>query len=350
MKLTGFVQCAKDNKVNNSNSKAYFGPLGMGGLDNISDTATLHSQSIEVSEKFWGANQWIIESPGEDNPTFTVPLNKIKNGHPAVRVDPLEELEKARQAFNGSDLDFYKQDREIVIQRPVSLAGWCAKDGLEKAGFETKDFTIQIKYKGDPELTKTPVLNAQLGNNNPNQIQVGDQPLKITEMTFQPNMPHHVGACPATTKIRVNYKGQGEGEIKIRVNDGGNTIYQSNKIAFDAKNGAKFYDFEIDTPAVSKFDLNKTFTRDLKVYVLGKDDEAPVWSGNYQVKDQADWKYRCTPQLNPGLGGQGHIGGYDNGGNEALGKGTIQAKPQRGSLGKAAPSEPAPKPKRAPLN
>src|SRR3546814_1667203 len=61
-------------------------------------------------------------------------------------------------------------------------------------------------------------------------------------------MPHHIGACPATTKIRVFYQAQGKGEIRIRVSDGSGTIYDSAKIAVDAKNGKQHHDFEIATP------------------------------------------------------------------------------------------------------
>ena len=48
----------------------------------------------------------------------------------------------------------------------------------------------------------------------PNGFNAGDQPLKITTMEFQPNMPNHVGACPSTKTIRVFFSGQGEGEVK----------------------------------------------------------------------------------------------------------------------------------------
>jgi hypothetical protein len=324
--MGGAVHC-KGTNMEVVSGRAAFGPMAMGGFDNVVWGGVLHHDDLPVAEY---DNDKIVEASGDENP-FVVPLNKIKNGNPAVRVDALAELEKARQAFNGSDVDFYKQDQEIVLQRPLSVYGSCAKENNPNkvsGGFETKMGTIKIKYEGDPAVNGKAQLSAALGGNNgvPNQMQAGDQLLKITSMSFQPNMPNHVGKCPATKTIRVNYMGQGEGEIKIRVNDGSETIYQSEKIAYDG--GQDHHDFEIDIPNVSKFDLNKTFNKDLKVYVLGKDDEQNIWPTAYQLKDQEDWSYRCTPQLNPNLGGMnGGIGGFQNQGQQQ-GAPKMQINPQ----------------------
>ena len=72
------------------------------------------------------------------------------------------------------------------------------------------------------------------------------------------------------------------------------------------------------------------------------------WS-EWTKYDTAVYKHRCTPQLNGQIGGSGQVGGFQDGngggGSPTLDK--IQAKPARAPLGKAAPVEPAPKPKRA---
>lgn len=331
--VAGSVKC-KGFNVEPNLGTAYFGPLAMGGFENLITTATLyHEGSFPVAD----VDDKIVES---GNNPFVIPLNQIKNGNPALKVDALAELEKARQAFNGTDLEFFKHDREIVIQRPISFGVTCAKKtnpNKSSAGFETEMGVIHIKYKGDPALNDTPVVKAQIANNMPNQVQAGESPLKITSMTFQPNMPHHIGACPGSKTIRVNYMGQGEGEIKIRVTDGGQTIYQSGAIAYNG--GQQHHDFEMSVPAAAPADLNKTVSHDLKVHVLEKDDDANVWPTHYQLKDQKEWKHRCTPQLNPNLGGNGGIGGYKNdaqGGN-ATQLDKIQAqpvKPARAKIGR----------------
>ncbi|MEM6781244.1 MAG: hypothetical protein AAF569_05225 [Pseudomonadota bacterium] len=346
--VSGRVDCKGFNVEPKGFGNAFFGPLAMGGFGNIVSSATLHHDgNMDYADE----DTNVVESPQD---FFSIPLNKIKNGHPATRVDPLAELEKAREAFNGSDLEFYQQDREIEIQRPISFSMTCGKaqnPGKSSSGFDTEMGTIHIKYKGDPQLL--PTLNANLGQNNlPNQVDAGDQPIKITDMSFQPNMPNHVGKCPATKSIRVNFMGQGEGQIKIRVNDGGSTIYQSS--AIDYNGGQGHHDFDLDVPNVSKFDLNKTFYKDLKVYVLTKDDSEQFWPSHYQIKDQEQFSYRCTPQLQEGLqGGGGGLQGYqdnDGGGNSNLGK--IQPIPSKPGPGPAIngsiqsqPVDPSPAPK-----
>ena len=341
--MGGHIHCKGSNVEQKLHAHGFFGPLGINGFGNLVSNATLYHDNQMILSKKGGVVAY---------DQFSIPLNQIKNGSPALKVDPLAELEKARQAFNGSDLQFYQQDREIILERPISFAAMCGKKNnpnKSSAGFHTKTAKVKIKYKGDPALKVLPKLSAKLGNNAPNGFQAGDQPLKITSMNFQPNLTNYVGKCPGTKNIRVNYMGQGEGEIKIRVNGGGKTIYQSGAIAYNG--GQDHHDFEIDVPSVSKFNLNKTFDKDLKVYVVVKDGEENIWPSAYQLKDQTDWSYRCTPQLSPNLigGNNGGIGGYqgqNQGGNAGPGKiqaqpidpspapkpDKIQAKPQRATI------------------
>ncbi|GJL86129.1 MAG: hypothetical protein DHS20C02_19040 [Micavibrio sp.] len=351
----GLIKCDGTN-MEVVGTSAHFGPVNISGAG-INSSATLHSSSFEVSEY---VNNDIPEYVPPS--TFSVPLNKVKNGNPALRVDPLAELEKARQAFNGTDLEFYKHDREIVLQRPLSVSGACRKQNNTNkvsSGYETKNHVIQIKYKGDPALNETPVLNAQLGQGNmPNQLDAGEQPLNLGEATFQPNMPHYFGKCLPDNdpKIRVNWKAGGEGHIRFMIEDAGNPIYGTEDIPHNGD--IKFANYmDIYYPLKAKLpmnfnwnELNKTFSHPLKIRAQVKDKDSESW-GPWKDYGTATWKHRCEPQLNPNIGGQGHIGGYGNGGgNEPLGKGMVQAKPQRGPLGKVAPAEPAPRPKRAPVN
>ena len=244
---------------------------------------------------------------------FQMPVAML--GHPQVNVDPVAVvLAAAEQA--PSKIDWLRQDHVLSVKIPLRGEAICDSylrykvvkntiiESTDEVSYLTKDVELKVVYKGDPQLYAVNV-NAQLGQGQglPDQLGGGYQPFKITKMNFQPNMPHHVGACPATTKIRVFYQGQGKGEVRIRVNDGSSTIYDSPKVAFDGKNGKQHHDFEIATPKASKFDLNKTVAHALKVYVRGKADSEQVWPAHFQVMDQATWNHRCTPQLNPALGG-----------------------------------------------
>ncbi len=258
-----------------------------------------------------------------DAHAFQMPIAMLAN--PQIDIDPVAiVLAAADQAPNK--VGYLRQDHVITVKMPIRWEAQCdyyiRQKGINKKtttesgetiSYLTKDVSLKIKYQGDPQLF---AVNAKLsqGGGLPNQVQVGDQPFKITSMSFQPNMPHHVGACPAETTIRVNYMGQGKGEIRIRVNDGGTTIFNSSKIAFDSKNGQQHHDFEIALPKAPKHEPNKTQNHNLRVYVRGKGQEEQVWPGNYQLMDSALWKHRCTPSLNPALGGAqgGKVGGYQN--------------------------------------
>jgi hypothetical protein len=264
-----------------------------------------------------------------------VPLSAIKNGPADLRFDPVALFnQKLQQHVNGggNKVEFLRQDHTFSVERPISLGAHCAftqkgNNTTYGGAWETVMVTLTVQYKGDPAINDTPVLNAQLGGNTPNLLQAGDQPFKISALTFQPNMPHHSGACPAATQIRVNYQGQGKGELRIRINDGSSTIHDSAKIAFDSKNGMQHYDFEIETPKAAKVDLNKTVAHQLKVYVRGKGENEQVWPAQFQIMDSAVWKHRCTPQLNPGLGGgAGKVGGFQSGAGGASAAPVIQMK------------------------
>jgi hypothetical protein len=280
---------------------------------------------------------------------FSVPLNKIKNGHPALRVDPLEELEKVRQAFNGSDVDFYKQDREIVLQRPISLGAVCGKlkkTDQRSVGFETKNATIKIKYQGDPSINDKPVLNAQLTNNNmPNQVQQNpDLPFQLNDIEFQSNMPNYVGKClpDQNPKIRVNFNVAGgkQGLVDLRIKEEGNqyadygNFFETSGIVKDPKN-AGHLDFSFPLKEMLSQDKyafmmqlnNQTYSHNMVIEARFKNfDSSNEWS-QWKEYDNAVFKHRCTPQVIP-QGQNGGMGGYNNGGNTPPPiNGTIRAVP-----------------------
>ncbi|GAB4352504.1 MAG: hypothetical protein Kow00114_01230 [Kiloniellaceae bacterium] len=332
LSMAGWVSCEKPPYgygayLDEAKTKLYFGRLGLAN-NQVVEQGVLHSVQYKPRFAYWkpkNSSNFSEKTTVDGNASdFVVPLATVKNGPADLRFDPVALFNaKLQQHVNGGGdaVEFLRKDQSFSVERPVSLGAHCyfSRAGKLKGtggAWETVMVTLTVQYKGDPAINDTPVLNAQIAGGTKNQLQAGPSPLKITSMQFQPNMPHHVGACPATTKIRVNYMGQGKGEIRIRINDGGKTIHDSQKIAFDSQSGKQFYDFEIETPKASKFDLNKTVAHSLTVYVRGKDENEQLWPATYQPMDNATWKHRCTPQVNPALGG-GAVGGYkkdDDGG------------------------------------
>jgi hypothetical protein len=357
--IDGTVQCAQDSDVDFSNAKVYFGPV-TNNNGTISDATALDSESASVSFKTWGTTGfakkgWLTESAGGTQ-LYEAKLSDVKNGHPALRVDPIAEIEKAADAFvnNGGTLaDFYKHDRNIVLQRPISLAGWCQKNGQKKGGFETKNHTVTIKYQGDPAVYQV-ALNAQLANNNmPNQVQQNpDLPFQLNDVEFQPNMPNYIGKClpDQNPKIRVNFNVAGgkQGLIDLRIKEEGNqyadygNFFETSGIAKNPQNGGSL-DFSFPLKEMLSQDKyafmmqlnNKTYSHNMVIEARFKNfDGSNEWS-QWKEYDNAVFKHRCTPQLSPNLGGNnGGIGGYDNGGQG-------NAKP---TFDKVQPANPGPKP------
>ncbi|KLN59817.1 hypothetical protein WH96_15650 [Kiloniella spongiae] len=361
----GFVQCGDDKKISFKVAKIYFGPLSMFSED-INENAALYKSNYDVVNKTRsGLGKWITEGTYGDD-SFIVPLNQIKNGHPVVRVDPLEEINKKLQAHiqgGGTKASFYKNDQEIVLQRPVSIAGWCGKyiypgQSPWKAGFETKNFTIQVKYKGDPAVTDKPLLNVQLGQQNQPQYN-NNQSLLLNQATFQPNMPHHIGKCTEGTpdpKIRVNYKGAGKGTVRFKIgvkNSEGNFVLPQVYLgSYDSANQINRH-FDFDYPLIDKMynhhqfkwwaTINKTYEHTMTIEAQLKDQNSDSY-GPWTEFGSATFKHRCTPQVTVNTGGA-KAGGYqsqDNA-NQPMVKPILQTKPQRGPLGKAEPKTQRPK-------
>lgn len=329
--LEGHVKCEKDKDTNFSEAKAYWGPVDL-FVDTITDTGALYSASYNASNTTWNGvsgGKWITES-GNDQP-FSVPLSSIKQGSPAVRLDPVEELNKklATHLNQGKDkADFYKHDQFMTVNRVVSLAGWCRKtisfsQAVSKAGYRSIPVQVNIKYEGDPAVNDTPVLNAKLNGNLPNQINQ-NMPFKLAEATFQPNMPHYIGKCAPDQDpmIRVNYKGGGgKGKIRFSIEDNTSPVFGTQDIQYDSANGTAHLDFAyplkaklVANPAYNE--VNKTFTHPLKVRAKVMDEKANTW-GPWQDFGSAEWKHRCTPKVNVQLGGQigGQGGKFQNNGN-----------------------------------
>lgn len=366
--IDGFVECKNANNVVFMTASAYFGGVGIGGFGQLNTAATLHSQEVEVAYKQKGS----VAEATED--VFSVPLNKIKAGAPALRVDPLDEINKKLLAHvngGGNKADFYKNDQQVVLQRPVSLGAVCGKlkdTDARSVGFETRNVTITIKYKGDPAVNDTPVLNAQLNQGNvPNQIG-NNLPFRLDQATFQPNMPDYTGKCApaANPKIRMSFQVSGSeaGVIDLRVVPVSNTYadygayFVTEGMIRDPKNGGGHLDFEFplkDMLGQQKYSYmavsdGKTYNHNMKIQARYKNLQGDAW-GEYKDFDTAVFKHRCMPQVNVQMGGGGKVGGFqqpdpdqDQGGNKhGLKVKAVPADPAAPVRAVAPPQE-APKP------
>ena len=346
MTLSGYVKCNKDKKIEYSHARAYFGPVLMnGGM--IDDAKSLFSAPYDPSFTVWdgvGNGKWNTESGNGD--TFDVPLQAVRNGPANVGFDPVAEFNQrleAHLAKGGKRLDFMKQSQEFIVARVVSLGGWCEKEGNARPQVNSAFLKIKVRYTGQPDLIEPPKLNAQVDQNTPTQINQ-DLPMILNTATFQPNMPHHIGACPPAEDpmIRVNYSGAGKGRVRFMIQDV-STVYGTADIAFDSTKGPAHFDFAY--PLKSKLaskpqwkEVNQTFEHNLVIRAKYRDEKSDTWS-DWKDYGSAVWKHRCTPSLNVvPVGGAGGMGAK----LQQPGEGTSPAPAPLGVL--KAPVTPKPVP------
>lgn len=274
--------------------------FGIGRTSLLLSKALPESSDINRNSS-WGGN------------LFQMPVAML--GHPQVNVDPVAVvLAAAEQA--PSKIDWLRQDHVLTVKIPLRGEAICDSylrnkivkntiiESTDEVSYLTKDVELKVVYKGDPQLYAVNV-NAQLGQGQPDQIGGGYQPFKITKMNFQPNMPHHIGACPAKTTIRLQYEGLGRGTLQIAIHEGAKVIDGPHSFLYDAKNGEAHYYFDIETPKPAASDLNKTVSHNLSVRVRTKDWKAQAWDSGQTQMDTTVWNVRCTPKVNPVLGGGG---------------------------------------------
>jgi hypothetical protein len=244
---------------------------------------------------------------------FVVPLHKIKEGHPTVRLNPLKLLKQSLHHHlnqGGTELSFYKQDHSISVVRTVSLAGWCRlrkNNGPTKAGYASKQIHFKVVYKGDPELKLSGTVNDQMAGTMPSQVNQ-NLPFTLDSATFQPNMPHYIGQCPPKNDpvIRINYSGAGKAQIRFKIRENGqivnaSTVFYDSKIKQTAHLDLAYRLKKALSPGGAKSELwstiNKTFTHPLEMIVSFRETYSDSWS-EPAIYGLTQWKHRCTPKVN----------------------------------------------------
>ena len=349
-KYSGSATCKKGNAIHGVGAYLYFGSVSING-DKLSTFGTLHDQNnMPIA---WHDGDKVVEYT---EGTFAVPLHKIKQGHPALRVDAIDELEKKAQAHvqgGGTRVDFYRQDQHLVLQRPIALAALCRHNNSNHSfGYETKAHTIQITYKGDPELIEGAVVNPKLGGGSPKGFEASDTPFRLMNADFMANIPHYSGKCvpDKNPTLRINFKsiGSTKGVLELVVEPVQNTYaadgfyHQTQGILSDPKI-ATHLDFEFPLKemlsqhkysymAVSS---NKTYNHNMRIKARWKALGSDTWS-EFKAFDTAVFKHRCVAQVAIPLGGAGGKLGY----------GDTPKKPIIDKF-QAAPVTPSEKPKRA---
>ncbi|MCX4187495.1 hypothetical protein [Methylophaga sp. OBS4] len=325
--LAGHVSCIEDNDIQYDTAKAYFGPVSL-FIDSIQSPQALYSATYGPTTTYGKGKSRLISEAGNFE-SFKVPLAQIKQGHPAVRFNPMEELNKKLQQHinqGGTKLSFYQNDQDIGVERKVSMAGWCRLKGsnTSKAGFASTTVYLVVKYEGDPELKLSGTLNAQLANNMPNQIN-NNLPMKLDKADFQPNIPHHYGQCipkeSPVIQINLQFSGNDTALLDLKVVPVSNTYadygtyYEFSSIPVNSQY-SKHINFTFPLNAMLSQDKysymaisnNKVWNHNMKIMARVKPNEGE-WS-QWQDYDTAIFKHRCEPQVQ--FHSPGEVGGFQH--------------------------------------
>jgi hypothetical protein len=199
-----------------------------------------------------------------------------------------------------------------------------------ETSYHTRDIALKIKYVGDPDLQYP--LNAQLINQNQGGggIQAGEQNfINITGASVIEGIKNLKTKCPGNAQFKVRVTGQGNGHVKIRINDGGATVKTSGAIELvDGKAEFAFSQY-LGYKAPGQGDDHS-----YRIYYSKKTKNENFFPAAYQsIGSTFEWTHICFKPISVGVG----LGG----------NGTIQNQGQQGNSNTPAargfkPSSPAP--------
>jgi hypothetical protein len=282
-----------------------------------------------------------------DAHTFIVPVGMLDN--PELDVDPVEIVMAAANAA-PSKIAYLRQDHTIEVDLPVRFEATCAaytrykiqKETIVEANqpksYAVKEGKLRIKYQGDPDLMQVSLkLGQSMGGNG--QIQAGPQNfIQVTGGSFLQGEVHKKGNCPMDANFKLQLTGAGDGQVMIRINDGGATIHNSQALAFTQ--GKVTYDFS--QKLIYKL-LNVKQDHTYRVYYKAKKNSDNFFPASYQsLPITLNWSHTCTKEavVNPMLKmpGQGGKILNNNNGQGASAKPGIQRAPSKPTPPPVSPS------------
>jgi len=334
----GMVKCSKGNNFNAAK-------IGFGVFNpTFYDSNVVTKADFPLTAYEWVGGDWLGEAM-DPNYAYTIPVASLKN--PAkenYQVDPLAEVAKMLEAHldnGGSELSFYRNNHQVVLDRSVSVHAACWT-GVSTNARATKHVPLSVKivYEGDEDLANFK-LNAVIQNSPQQGFQAGFSPFKVIEGDLIAYTPNYIGTCPRDLKFRASILVQGEGRIRYRITEGPDVHYMSEVIEIEKNEGDFGEDFVYELEWEGLESLQKA-DRHFRLQIAGKaDDEGgnPTFFNQYA---SLDWSHTCMPKLNVGVGGMTPGGPMIQNGNQQAQQ--AQQAPKVGYQ----PSQPTPvKPERA---
>jgi len=248
-----------------------------------------------------------------------VPFSKF-NGTTYLS-DPAGFVMKAANqhaANGGNKIQYLREDHSYIVKLPIRFEATCQhyirKKIAKKTIYETPDnlevsklVSVRVDYKGDKSLIATGGI--ALGNTGgaSGGFNAGPQNfISVNSGKFLIGPKNLKGKCALEPQFKIELKGAGDGQIKIRINDGGKTLINSPTITFTK--GKATYSFKTKVGhAGFQTVLNKLYAHNYRVYVKAKTNNEQFFPGNFQQVTGAtlQWNHTCIKPvvLNPALSG-----------------------------------------------
>lgn len=272
-----------------------------------------------------------------DAHVFNLTFAQLAGGQ--IGVNPTALIMAAANSAPNK-VTYLRQNHTINVTVPIRWESDCNKYIRNKivkntiveaatTSYATKDITLKIKYVGDPDLQY--VLNAQLGNQGNNGgIQAGPQNhINITGGSVIEGIVDLKTKCPGQAAFKVRVTGNGNGHVKIRINDDGATI--ANSPAIELVNGKAEFAFSQNLLYQMP---GQGDTHQYRIYYSKKKLNENFFPANYQPIGAAfNWSHTCYKPVSVGVG----LGGNN----------TIQTQGQQGQANAPAklgfqPASPVP--------
>lgn len=253
--------------------------------------------------------------------TKAVKVPFVKFNGTAYLSDPAGFVMKAANqhaANGGNKIQYLREDHSYVVKLPIRFEATCQhyirKKIAKKTIYETPDtlevsklVNVRIDYKGDKSLIATGGLALGNTGGGAGGFNTGPQNfISVNSGKFLIGPKNLKGKCALEPQFKIELKGAGDGQVKIRINDGGKTLINSQAVNFTK--GKATYTFKTKVGfAGNQTVLNKLYAHNYKVYVKAKTNKEQFFPGNFQLVPGAtlQWNHTCIKPivLNPALSG-----------------------------------------------
>ena len=260
--------------------------------------ATVAGGSLNKAQTF--ASDWTI-NPSHGNVggvveagdplAFDLNVNTIKNGY----FSPVATVEAEKAKFiqgGGTEANFLKQTRLFKVDRAVTLAGRCTKNGSTDYKVATKMVDFMVEYQGTPNAMtpnqvqpQAKLLAVPLGGNG-----TINSSFSINNGTIAAvNGEEYNGTCPSNQMFKAVVTGSGQGKVQLHVKRYGQPVYTSGQLNFNG--GQLTHNFNIMAEPVNK-PAGETENLHFQLYVRSQDNPNDPWT-EYEKKGGFSWSMKC---------------------------------------------------------